>query len=153
MAYSPFSLRLDEIEALRAVRDGRGILEVERDVRTYVMGWAPAKTEMSVWIGVGASEEEACADLEEKLEALAAYEDLADEIGIIPPRYRDLVEDVHAVARERCVDQNLIDDIALVREWERHSAMSAASWLVPDEDDIERFVDRLAPASGCLAGT
>lgn len=143
MAYSPFSLRHDEIEALRAVRDGRGHLEVERDISAYIMGWAPSDTEASVWIGFGMSEEEARADLAERLETLAVHEEMLDEIGVMPHRYRDLVEAVHAAAENSGIDRNEIDDVAIIREWERHSETSAANWLIPDDNDITRLLANL----------
>jgi hypothetical protein len=37
MAFSPFDLAREDIEPLRAVRDGHGVLAVEADVRTFMM--------------------------------------------------------------------------------------------------------------------
>jgi hypothetical protein len=141
MTISPFDLNYDDIEPLRAVRDGRGILEVESDVRVFMMAWSRAEDDLSKWIAFGGSEEEAREDLNERLAALDAYEELIDECGSIPAKYRDLVEAVRAAADERGIQWADMDDVALVREWERHSETSAANWLLPDADDISRLMD------------
>lgn len=142
MTFSPFDLDHDDIEPLRAVRDGRGVLAVESDNRTFMMSWSPSETEFSKWIAFGATEEAAREDLDERLSALAAYEELIDECGSIPAKYRDLVEAVRTVSDERGVLWSEIEDVAIVREWERYSEISAANWLIPDEDDIVRLVDQ-----------
>jgi hypothetical protein len=52
------------------------------------------------------------------------------------------VDAVRAVASDRGISSSDMDDVALVRKWERYSEMAAANWLIPNEDDIARLVDQ-----------
>lgn len=146
MSVSALRLAHEEVSALQAVRSNKGELDIFLDGGEVIIGWHDSDEDnvIGVIVGQGFDEFDARQDLNKRLAALETYESLCEEGGTLPHRYSKLLELVDSVALERGLSDDQIDDLALVKAWEEHSERSAANWLIPDREDVERLVDSIS---------
>ncbi|NTF23623.1 hypothetical protein G6L37_35200 [Agrobacterium rubi] len=157
---SLLDLAYDEIPLLRAYDEGRGEIVFEEAGRPLSEGRSNRQfnsafdgpIRMSLLrndgaerftLAFGKDEDELRDYLSAKMMDLSDFDELKNEAGDLPARYRDFIQEIRFSARDAGVDISEVRDIEFVREWQRHSETSAASWLIPSDEDYEWVTRRV----------
>lgn len=155
---SPFDLSHYEIPLLRAYDDGRGEIVFEeaglplsqgRSNRQFTTIYDGPIRMSLLWshngydrhtLGYGKDEDELRDYLNDKMMALSDYDEMKNEIGDLPVQYRDFIQEIRFAAADAGMDTSGVRDIEFIKEWQRHSDNSAASWLTPSDEDYDRVL-------------
>lgn len=158
---SLLDLAYDEIPLLRAYDDGRGEIVFEdvgkplsegRSNRQFTSIYDGPIRMSLLWnhngherftLGFGKDEDELRVYLNAKMMDLSDFDELKNEVGDLPSQYRDFLQEIGFAARDAGVDISGVRDIEFVKEWQRHSESSDASWLLPSDDDYEWVIRRV----------